>query len=150
WRMSYRLEPPHWSSTSQKIRMPHQVLLDPVERIGAGTCLDLGLLYAACLEHIGLEPVLAILDMGEWWHALVGAWRVPGTYLGLEPIVLEREHLLGEADWIDPTACTSSPHLHRDAHEAQAEARRILSERPLQFALDVRAARQDNILPLPF
>ena len=150
WRITYRLEPPHWSSTSQKIRLPHQVLVDPVERIGAGTCLDLALLYAACLEHVGLQPLLAIIDMGEWWHALVGAWREPGTYLGLEPIVVVRQRLLGEADWIDPTACTTTPELRQDAPGARAQAARILEAQPLQFGLDVRAARVDNITPLPF
>jgi hypothetical protein len=34
WRLSYRLEPPHWSSNSQKIRLPHQVLVSPIERVG--------------------------------------------------------------------------------------------------------------------
>ena len=150
WRLTYQLEPPHWDSASQKVRLPHQVLVDPVGRIGAGTCLDLALLYAACLEHVGLQPVVAVIDMGEWWHALVGAWRTPGAYLGLEPIVVDRQRLLDEADWIDATASTSTPAMRRDVAGARTEAIHILTQQPLQFALDVRAARQDHITPLPF
>jgi pSer/pThr/pTyr-binding forkhead associated (FHA) protein len=148
WRLSYREEPPHWDSSSQKIRLPHQVLLDPVERTGVGTCLDLALLYAACLENLGLQAVVAVVDMGQWWHALVGTWRVPST--GLEPIVVDRQRLLEEAHWIDATASTTSLEFRRDVIGATAEAVRILSERKLQFALDVAAARQDHITPLPF
>jgi hypothetical protein len=148
WQLSYRLEPPNWTSPGQKVRWPHQVLLDPERRVGLGTCLDLALLYAACLENVGLQPVLAILDMGRWWHALVGVWRVQAS--GLEPVVLDRQRLLDEVEWIDATACTVAPELRRDTHAARQEATRILSEQPLQFALDVAAARNDGITPLPF
>jgi hypothetical protein len=148
WRLGYRLEPPHWSSNSQKIRLPHQVLVDPITRVGQGTCVDLALLFGGCLESVGLQPLLAIIDMGEWWHALVGAWRVPTA--GVEPLVFDRQRLLEEASWIDPTACTQDADLRRDLAGARAEAAQILSERPLRFALDVAAARMEHITPLPF
>lgn len=148
WQITYRIEPPHWASDSQKVRLPHHVLLDDAGRRGEGTCLDLALLLAACLENLGLQPLLAILDFGEWWHALVGCWDPPSP--GLEPILLDRAALLDGSIWLDPTALTRDPELRRTFPAARAEGERHLRERPLLFGLDVAAARQEHVTPLPF
>ena len=47
----------------QRIRMPEEVLTDR-----KGTCIDLAILFSACLEEIGLNP---IIQFGEG-HALAG------------------------------------------------------------------------------
>ena len=148
WQLTYRLEPPHWSADSQKVRLPHQVLLDDAGRHGEGTCLDLVLLVAACLENLGLQPLVAILDLGEWWHALVGCWDPPEP--GLESLRFDAGTLLDRAIWIDPTCATRDGEIRRPFAEARAVAERCLRERPLLFALDVTAARREEIMPLPF
>ena len=56
--------PPSFEGTGQKIRSPHEVL---VERWG--TCLDLATTYAAALEHAGLHPVLSAASTA---HAFSG------------------------------------------------------------------------------
>ena len=55
--------PPSFEGTGQKIRSPHEVLVDRW-----GTCLDLAVTYAAALELAGLHPVLALVD----GHAFAG------------------------------------------------------------------------------
>jgi hypothetical protein len=55
--------PPSFEGTGQKIREPHEVLVDRW-----GTCLDLATTYAAALELAGLHPVIALLE----GHAFAG------------------------------------------------------------------------------
>ena len=70
WRLGYINPPPTYSGTldSQRLRMPSTVL-----QHRAGTCIDLALLFAACLELIDVYPVIFLLD----GHALPGWWRHP-------------------------------------------------------------------------
>jgi hypothetical protein len=70
WRLGYINPPPTYSGTldSQRLRMPSTVL-----QHRAGTCIDLALLFAACLELIDVYPVVFLLD----GHALPGWWRHP-------------------------------------------------------------------------
>jgi len=70
WRLGYINPPPTYSGTldSQRLRMPASVL-----RHRAGTCIDLALLFAACLELIDVYPVIFLLE----GHALPGWWRHP-------------------------------------------------------------------------
>jgi hypothetical protein len=152
WHLAYRVEPPHWDARSQKIRLPHQVLLDPLQRRGEGTCIDLALLLAACLERLGHQPLIAILDLGAWQHALVGCWR--RTAERLESLVGDRQRLVEGAHWVDATGSAwdaMDPACHVSFDEAAAVAAELLADQPLLFGLDVVAARrQDGVTPLPF
>jgi hypothetical protein len=89
--LRYINEPPTYTHRSQRIRPPSKIF---TER--RGTCIDLALLVAACLEHIDLYPVIFLLR----GHALPGYWRSPvdrgRMTLGLNP------------SGADPTA-TSAP-----------------------------------------
>jgi hypothetical protein len=68
WRLSYINPPPSYSGEldSQRLRVPSTVQAD-----GAGTCIDLALLFAACLELVDIYPVVFLLK----GHALPGWWR---------------------------------------------------------------------------
>jgi hypothetical protein len=68
WRLGYINPPPTYSSTldSQRLRTP-----SAVRRNAAGTCIDLALLLAACLELVDIYPVIFLLE----GHALPGYWR---------------------------------------------------------------------------
>ncbi|MCE4540182.1 hypothetical protein LXT12_23300 [Pelomonas sp. P7] len=70
WQLGYINPPPSYSRQldSQRLRMPSTVL---AER--AGTCIDLALLFAACLELVDIYPVVFLLE----GHALPGWWRHP-------------------------------------------------------------------------
>jgi hypothetical protein len=70
WRLGYINPPPTYSGTldSQRLRMPSTIL-----EHRAGTCIDLALLFAACLELIDVYPVIFLLN----GHALPGWWRHP-------------------------------------------------------------------------
>ena len=68
WQLGYINPPPTYSSKldSQRLRTPSVVLGGR-----AGTCIDLALLFAACLELIDIYPVIFLLK----GHALPGYWR---------------------------------------------------------------------------
>ena len=59
--------PPASFEVAQRVRLPHKVLEEK-----KGTCLDLSVLYAACLEAAGLNPLIFIVD----GHAFAGCWLV--------------------------------------------------------------------------
>ena len=64
--LRYINPPPTYSSHSQRLRTPSEVL-----RTRSGTCIDLALLMAACLEWIEIYPVIFLLQ----GHAFPGYWR---------------------------------------------------------------------------
>lgn len=74
WRLGYINPPPTYADTregvmpldSQRLRTPSNV-----RAAGMGTCIDLALLFAACLELVDIYPVVFLLD----GHALPGYWR---------------------------------------------------------------------------
>jgi very-short-patch-repair endonuclease len=63
--ITYINPPPSFVDQGQRIRLPSQVL---EERLA--TCLDTTVLFAACLEAIGLRPLI-VLTRG---HAFAGLW----------------------------------------------------------------------------
>jgi hypothetical protein len=66
FRFQYINPPPSYSEQSQRLRTPSDILAS-----GSGTCIDLTLLLASCLEYIDIYPVLVLLT----GHAFVGYWR---------------------------------------------------------------------------
>ncbi len=64
--LGYVNPPPTYAWTSQRLRSPSEIL-----RARRGTCIDLSLLLAACLEYIGIFPVLFLFN----GHACAGYWR---------------------------------------------------------------------------
>jgi hypothetical protein len=70
--LSYINPPPSYSENAQRLRTPSRVLKEK-----RGTCIDLALLMAACLEWIEIYPVIfSLVD-----HAFPGYWRNPEAHL---------------------------------------------------------------------
>jgi len=76
WQLRYVNPPPTYSGWSQRLRTPSQVLAE-----GRGTCIDLALVLASCLEYVGIYPVI-ILIAGHafpgWWRSNEAHWRFSG------------------------------------------------------------------------
>jgi hypothetical protein len=64
--IGYINPPPTFTERSQRLRSPSDILEGH-----RATCIDLALLLAACLEYIGIYPVLFLLE----GHAFAGYWR---------------------------------------------------------------------------
>jgi hypothetical protein len=65
FRLNYINPPPTFTLASQRLRTPNEIV-----RGRRGTCIDLALLIAACLEFIGIRPVIFLLT----GHAFPGYW----------------------------------------------------------------------------
>ena len=63
---SYINPPPTYAVASQRIRTPSEIIGG-----GFGTCIDLALMLASCLEAIEIHPVIFVLQD----HAFPGYWR---------------------------------------------------------------------------
>jgi hypothetical protein len=71
--ITYEYEPHFDAPDWQMIRFHHKVLdVDELE----GTCIDLALLFAACLENVHRQPLIIIVKTGNGvQHAVIGCWR---------------------------------------------------------------------------
>ena len=135
--------PTSFERDGQKIRPPRQILEDRL-----GTCLDLAVLFAACLEGIGLRPVIVLIRE----HAFVGLWLskhdfgasraddAPGlrTRLALHDIVLfEATLAVGSSRTGFKRACEAgAAHVTPDKDDA------------FEAVIDVARARSRRIQPL--
>ena len=107
--ITYVLPPASFERIGQKVRSPSDILDRRV-----GTCLDLSLLYAACAEQAGLNPLL-VLTTG---HAFVGLWLKDEDFSStiIEDVqVLRKRRSLDEMVFIETTLLTAQPSaaLHR-------------------------------------
>jgi len=64
--LGYINPPPTFTESSQRLRTPSDVIDGK-----RGTCIDLALMMAACLEYVGIYPVVFLLKA----HAFPGYWR---------------------------------------------------------------------------
>jgi hypothetical protein len=80
YRLQYINPPPSYSKQGQRLRTPSEVVAS-----NSGTCLDLALLLASCLEYIDVYPVIVLLT----GHAFVGYWRweeFHAEFVGVETV----------------------------------------------------------------
>jgi hypothetical protein len=141
--IAYVLPPKSFERSGQIVRGPGDVLTRKV-----GTCLDLTLLYASCLEQAGLNSVLA-LTAG---HSFVGIWLVDEDFSSTvidDPQMLRKRVQLEEMVVVETTLLTGShPARFKQAVEA---AKKLIAEdavSPFELAVDVRRARSAKIRPL--
>jgi hypothetical protein len=142
--VTYINPPASFEHTGQKVRTTEQVLRDRF-----GTCIDLAVLYAACLEAVGLFPVLFITRN----HAFAGFYSAEAY--GAAATVTEVNALTNmvETGLVHPVELTgvgpgSASLNFRDATKA-AQAYFRVNFHYLQTMVDVSRARLDGIRPMP-
>ncbi len=136
--LTYADVPASFERSGQKVRLPDQVLSEQI-----GCCLDLSVLFASCLEQLGLAPLLVIVK----GHAFPSVWLVDDRFpegLVEDAPRLRNQLALGQIVAFESTAVTSK--LPFDV--ALAAGVRGLVDETFHFALDVRASRTE-FRPLP-
>src|SRR6185369_3873749 len=120
---------------------------DRIEEEKLGTCLDVALLAAACLEQSGLHPLVIIVK----GHAFTGVWLDENSFS--EPAIedsalLVKRIQLGEIAVFDPTLATHRPPA---TYQLAVEAANRALVRPEEFCcvVDVHRSRKGGIVPLP-
>jgi len=141
--LTYVNPPASFETEGQKVRTPDQILRDRL-----GTCLDLSLLYAACLEQAGLHPLVLFTE----GHALVGCWltaeHFPEPTIVDDPRRLRKRIRLGTMIAVDVTALAARPSAAFEL--AESAGRERLEDPGATFvAVDVRAARLAGMRPVP-
>lgn len=140
----YATPPASFEMIGQRIRLVDNVLVNKL-----GTCVDLTLLYASCLEAIGIHPLL-VLQKG---HIFLGAWLTKDIYY--QTVGDDASFLLkGSSDGIndivlvETTTLTSSQAVTFEEAVATAQ-RELKDERNFELFIDVYRCRLENIRPLP-
>lgn len=148
--------PPTYTKSSQRLRTPSQVLSGQ-----RGTCIDLSLLVAACLEFVDIYPVVFLLE----GHAFVGYWRDTNRYETFLTTVEDRNPedmvwLIDKAAYeqimdyirggalvpLETTLLTQRSGFADAVEEGFANLRKADD---FQALIDVSLARRNGVTPLP-
>ncbi|KGN81371.1 hypothetical protein HR13_00445 [Porphyromonas gulae] len=139
----YSNPPASFEKAGQRIRLADKVLNEKI-----GTCIDLTLLFAACIEHIGLYPLLVLFE----GHIFLGVWQEERFYS--QATSDDREFLLkgcanGIHDivFVESTMLTASEPVSFEL--AVEMATQQLRTGLFQMFIDVVACRLGGIKPLP-
>lgn len=140
----YSVPPASFEKVGQRVR-----LCDAVIGQKFGTCLDLTLLYASCLEAVGLHPIM-ILTKG---HIFSGVWLEQLSFpepVQDDPSVVTKRLAAGvnEIAVIETTCVVNGNTATFDEARAIAE-HNLIGTDPVECIIDVHRARISGIMPLP-
>ncbi len=140
----YHMPPASYEQTGQRIR-----LVDTVLTQKKGTCLDLSILYASCLEAVGLHPLLIFIT----GHAFVGCWLEEDTFSDCvqDDLAAITKRLAKGIDEIAVIECTdfvAGKSVSFDKAEEHANHHFLQTEQFL-LAVDIIRSRGSGIRPIP-
>ncbi|MBI2842661.1 MAG: DUF3320 domain-containing protein [Armatimonadetes bacterium] len=134
--------PASFEESGQKIRTPDRILDNKL-----GTCLDLAVLTAACLEQAGIYPLISFTT----GHAFAGVWLEDECFpdCSTDDVLRLRKRVeLGEVCVFETTLITSDPAVPFE--QAIKEARRLLDDpEAFRCTVDICRSRKSGIRPLP-
>ncbi len=139
--IDYTNPPANFEYEGQRVRSPSQIL-----KSGLGTCFDLSLLMAACLEQCGLNPIILF---GQE-HSLVGCWLVEDDFSAVVVDDLQsirKREQLKELVLIETTLLTSS-HVPAFKNAVHQGAKHLLQDDTFECAVDIKRARMSHIRPV--
>lgn len=131
-----------FESVGQRIRLADDVLSTQL-----GTCLDMAVLYASCLEAIGLFPLI-ILNQG---HAYAGVWLVSDTLPDsvCDDLSLLAKHIGLNDLLLVETTMLCDGHSEPFDRASDATLQKITDKTDFVCAVDIARCRFANVLPLP-
>lgn len=140
----YAVPPASFEAAGQRVR-----LCDAVTGTCLGTCLDLTLLYAACLEAAGLYPLLLLKND----HIFAGVWLEEMTFQDAvkdDPALVSKRMAdgIGEIAVVECTGAAAGKGMTFDEARAAAAAE-MGDDNPVRYVVDVHRARLAGIRPLP-
>lgn len=142
--ITYAEPPSSFETFGQRVRLADAVLEQHL-----GTCMDMTLLYVACLEAMGLNPILVMMK----GHIFAGVWLVEESFSDMimdDPSQLEKRMSKGihEVVVVECTAMCAGKSRSFDDAVALAE-RNVSDYGSFAFVIDVKRARSMGIRPLP-
>ncbi|MDR1085294.1 MAG: DUF4011 domain-containing protein [Deltaproteobacteria bacterium] len=142
--LGYILPPASFEQQGRKVRTPSQIT-----ETHLGTCLDISLLFAACLEQCGLHPLLIFTN----GHAFTGCWLSPSNFTttAVDDITAIRKRLhLREIVVFETSLVTKqeAPVSFSQACERGENNVREGMESKFECAIDIVRARMQRWRPL--
>ncbi|WP_290797541.1 DUF3320 domain-containing protein [Flavihumibacter sp. UBA7668] len=133
-----------FEENGQRIRLTDSIFKDRL-----ANCLDISLLYTACLEAIGLHPILVFIK----GHAFAGAWLIDESFADAvndDPSLLTKRMANGINEIVLVEAVAMNAGQSSDFEKAvwQAEQHMIKMEE-FQLFVDLKRSRFAGIRPLP-
>jgi len=142
--ITYCVAPASFELVGQKVR-----LADAVQTTKMGNCLDLSLLYAACLEHIGLNPMIVLVQ----GHAFVAFWQEEESFAecvqdDLSVLTKRIAEGINEICVVEATAVVVGGSTEFES-AVTAAARHLADPGRFVYLVDIKRARGSGIRPLP-
>lgn len=143
-KIIYCTVPASFEETGQRVRM-----CDTIFSTQMGNCLDLSLLYAACLEAVGLHPLIVVIK----GHAFAGGWLNEESFsdaVNDDPSLITKRTAQGidEILLVETTCMNAGNNNPFDDAVASANFKMIKEEEFILF-IDVKRSRFSGIRPLP-
>ena len=142
-KIAYVSPPPSFAHQGQLVRLASDISNNKI-----GACLDLSLLFASCLELMGLNTVITLTKT----HAFVGVWLVDTMFPVLtndEPMELRKRVDASDLILFETTMVTNSS--APTFLQACTHARSLVAEdaeEDFVYAIDIMQARARKIKPL--
>ncbi|GAC1310616.1 MAG: DUF3320 domain-containing protein [Mucilaginibacter sp.] len=140
----YCAVPASFEETGQRVRLCDAILSQKL-----ANCLDLSLLYAACLEAVGINPLIVMIK----GHAFAGAWLVDESFpdaVNDDPSLITKRAATGINDIVvvESTGMNAGNHPSFDEAVKSADSK-MLDTNNFQLFVDVKRARFGGVRPLP-
>jgi very-short-patch-repair endonuclease len=142
-RIAYVSPPQGFAREGQRIRLAADISASKI-----GACLDTSLLFASCIESMGLNPVIAL---GKE-HAYVGVWLIDERFPVLtndDPMDLRKRVDARDLVLFESTLVTNDTPVTFE--QARAHARDLISEDKeddFVYVIDIKQARARKIKPI--
>ncbi|MCK9523173.1 MAG: DUF3320 domain-containing protein [Proteobacteria bacterium] len=140
----YSSLPPGYEEVGQRLR-----LLNTIQQEKFGNCIDISLLFAACLEAVNLNPILIIVR----GHAFVGCWLQDDKFSEIinddkTAITKRLSKGIREIAAVEATSvCKGNSIKFSDAlNKGEAQ---LVQKEDFLLSIDIKRARTLRIRPLP-
>ncbi len=140
----YDALPPGYEEAGQRLR-----LLNTIVQQKFGNCIDISLLFIACLESIGLNPILIIVR----GHAFIGCWLCNDKFsevVNVDKTAITKRFPEGirEIVVVEATSvCRGANVTFVDAlNKAEAQ---LVEKQDFLLSIDIKRARALPVRPLP-
>jgi Superfamily I DNA and RNA helicases and helicase subunits len=140
--IDYALPPASFEHAGQKVRGAAQIL-----EVRLATCLDTTLLFCACLEQCGLNPVVVFTQS----HAFAGVWLKAEEFTTAvvdDVSALRKRVQLKEMALFETTLVTHRPLPAFSSAVERGTQQIMVEDDSFELVVDIRRARMQRIKPL--
>ena len=140
----YCTPPASYDQSGQRIRMCDTILSSKI-----GTCLDMSLLYASCIEAVGVNPIIVVIK----GHAFAGGWLIDDTFADtvnddISLLTKRTADGINEIALVETTCMNAGKNVSFDSAVSMAEYK-LAESTNFVLSIDVKRSRFAGIRPLP-